>query len=258
MATYVDKFRGYIADVPKVIFDRCDGKRFAFDELTAATVTPQIETTDINAGWSLFPVAVLPGASSFEMNLTLGNFDAELFAMANGQNAYIHRGGADEEVYALATQERYDVPANATIELEHEPIAGTVYIDGLEETDNTTVSEGEFKITGKKIQFAKTDNLTKVEVIYDYATEAMETMITNKQAAIGSAMCIWPVYGSASDCSESDIIGYYVVKVFRARVTTAPGLDTSYKSAATFNIVLTALDAKRNDEACYSAAYIRV
>lgn len=64
MATYVEAFRGYVADVPKVIFKRCDGRKFLFDELTAATVTPTINTTEINAGWSLFPVAVLPGQST--------------------------------------------------------------------------------------------------------------------------------------------------------------------------------------------------
>ena len=33
MATYIEAFRGYVADVPKVVFTRCDGKRFLFDEL---------------------------------------------------------------------------------------------------------------------------------------------------------------------------------------------------------------------------------
>jgi hypothetical protein len=37
------------------------------------------------------------------------------------------------------------------------------------------------------------------------------------------------------------IIGYYIVKVFRARITTVPGMDTSYKSAATFQFELSAL-----------------
>lgn len=54
MATYVEKFGGYVADVPKVIFKRCDGKKFLFDELTAATVTPTINTTEIKfQHWSL-------------------------------------------------------------------------------------------------------------------------------------------------------------------------------------------------------------
>lgn len=64
-------------------------------------------------------------------------------------------------------------------------------------------------------------------------------------------------YDSGEDCTEAGIIGYYYVRVFRARITTMPGFDTSYKSAATFNFTLTALDASRlrNDDKCYVCAY---
>jgi len=47
MATYIEAFRGYVADVPKMIFRRCDGKKFLFDELTAASVTPQLNPMEI-------------------------------------------------------------------------------------------------------------------------------------------------------------------------------------------------------------------
>ena len=47
---------------------------------------------------------------------------------------------------------------------------------------------------------------------------------------------IW--YGSGDDCSEAGVIGYYIVKVFRARITQVPGMDTSYKSAATLTEML--------------------
>ena len=33
MATYNAALKGYVADVQKVIFRRCDGKAYAFDEL---------------------------------------------------------------------------------------------------------------------------------------------------------------------------------------------------------------------------------
>lgn len=252
MATYVEKFAGYIADVPKVIFKRCDGKKFLFDELTAATVTPQINTTEINAGWSLFPVAVLPGQSTFEMNITSGKFDADLFAMANKTDY------ADNAEYALPTAERHEIDSNHQITLIETPIAGSVAIRGMEEVDTAPSKLGEFQVNAetKKVTFYETEEGT-IEVIYDYVKEAEEAIITNKESAIGEATAIWPVYGSGDDCTESSIIGYYVVKVFRARITTVPGLDTSYKSAATFNFVLSALDAKRNDEGCYSTAYFK-
>ena len=64
MATWNERLKGYIADVPRVVFKRCDGAKFSFDELTSASVAADIGTIEINAGDSLFPVAVLPGQST--------------------------------------------------------------------------------------------------------------------------------------------------------------------------------------------------
>ena len=47
MATYNNALKGYVADVPKVIFRRCDGRAYAFDELTAATVSANIDTMNV-------------------------------------------------------------------------------------------------------------------------------------------------------------------------------------------------------------------
>lgn len=49
MATYVDAYKGYIADVPEVWFKRCDNQVFHFDEITQASVNPQTNFTEINA-----------------------------------------------------------------------------------------------------------------------------------------------------------------------------------------------------------------
>lgn len=251
MATYVEALKGYVADVPKVIFKRCDGRKFLFDELTAATVTPQMNPMEINAGWSLFPVAVLPGQSTFEMSITSGKFDAELFSMANATE-YV-----DNADYAMPTAERHEIDANHQITLLETPIEDSVSIKGMEEVDQNP-DAGEFTVDAatKKITFNEAEEGT-IEVIYDYKKAVAEAIIDNKSSAIGEASCIWPVYGSGDDCSESAIVGYYIVKVFRARITTVPGMDTSYKSAATFQFTLSALDAKRNDEGAYSTAYFK-
>ena len=249
MATYVEAFRGYVADVPKVIFKRCDGKKFMFDELTAATVTPNMSPMEINAGWSLFPVAVLPGQSTFEMSITSGKFDADLFSMANATEY------TSNASYAMPTSERHEIASNKITLLET-PIEGSVSIRGMEEVDTAPQTTGTFQVDGKDIKFAAAEEGT-IEVIYDYTKTVYEAIIDNRSSAIGEASCIWPVYGSGDDCSESSIIGYYIVKVFRARITTVPGMDTSYKSAATFQFTLSALDAKRNDEGAYSSAYFK-
>lgn len=249
MATFNAALKGYVADVPRVVFKRCDGNKYYFDELTAATVSANIDTIDVQAGWSLFPVAVLPGSSTFEMNFTSGKFDADLFAMANKTE---YKQNAD---YEMSTGERHEPNADHEIELLETPVEGSIYIAGMQITTEQTIPTGKYKVDGKKITFSADDDIDFVDVVYDYVKEVQEAIITNKESAIGEAVAMWPVYGSGDDCTESAIVGYYVVKVFRARITTMPGMDTSYKSAATFNFVLTALDAKRNDEGAYSTAY---
>lgn len=252
MATYNPYLKGYIADVPKVVFKRCDGFKYNFDELTDATVSANIETTDINAGWSLFPVAVLPGSSTFEMNFTVAKFDAGLFALANAVTE--DKTFVENAEYVMSVGERYDI-ANKKVVLDRQAIDGSIYIAGMEEgTDFTAASSG-----GRTtITFTETPSVAFVDVVYDYTQTAYETVITNKESAIGECVCMWPVYGSGDECTESAIIGYWVVRVFRARVTQQPGMNTSYKSAATFEFNLQALDAKRNDQGAYSVAYWRV
>jgi len=253
MATYNNALKGYVADVPKVIFRRCDGHAYSFDELTAATVSANIETIDINAGWSLFPVAVLPGSSTFEMNFTVGKFDADLFAMANKTDYKTNSN------YAVDTAERHEPDASHQIELLQTPIEGSIYIANMEPitTQSGTVTSGHYLINGKKITFSADDDIDYVDVVYQYTKEVQEAIVTNKESAIGECSCIWPVYGSGDDCTESSIVGYYIVRVFRARITAIPGMDTSYKSAATYQFTLQALDAKRNDEGAYSTAYYK-
>lgn len=58
---YNAALKGYVADVPKIVFRRCDGHAYAFNELTAATVSANIETIDINAGWSLMGIGASYG-----------------------------------------------------------------------------------------------------------------------------------------------------------------------------------------------------
>jgi hypothetical protein len=205
----------------------------------------------MNAGWSLFPVAVLPGSSTFTMNFTSGKFDADLFAMANKTEFKQNTN------YELDTAERYEPNSDHEIELLQTPVADTIYIAGMQATNEQVIPTGKYKVDGKKITFSADDDIDYVDVVYKYVKEVAEAIITNKESAIGEASAIWPVYGSGDDCTESSIVGYYVVKVFRARITTLPGMDTSYKSAATFNFELTALDAKRNDEGAYSTAYFK-
>lgn len=246
MATYVKDFKGYIADVPIAYFKRCDDRRFTFDKLTAASVTPNIQTTDINAGWSLFPVATLPGQSTFEMQLTSGEFNAELFAMANAVEKYT------TATFGVPQTEWLKMDANKKVTLKHTPNDQPVSIKGL----NGSGQAADFTIDGNEITFTEASTET-MEISYEFDEQLEQILIDNKSSAIGECTLEYPVYSSGEDCTEASIIGYYYVRVFLARITAVPGFDASYKSAQTYQFTLTALDAshRRNDEYAYVCAY---
>lgn len=96
-----------------------------------------------------------------------------------------------------------------------------------------------------------------VEVTYQTALAAGADVLysTNRDSVIGEAFLRWPVYSANADCTDSSIKGYVELHVFRCRVTQGPGFDTSYKTAQTNQITLSAVDAKRADDATYSLAY---
>ena len=142
--------------------------------------------TEINAGWSLYPVAYLPGQSTFEMSITSGKFEADLFVMTNATN--------------FETNSAYQVPVTEVltpdganeVDLAHKPITGTVSIAGLEETAQTVVS-GRYKVVDgeiTKIQFAAGDIADTVTVSYFYAAEAQEANIDNRSSAMGEAIMV--------------------------------------------------------------------
>ena len=256
-ATYIPEFQGYIADVPRMWFKRCDGRVFYFDELTQASVTPQVNYTEVNAGWSLFPVAYLPGQSTFEMQVTSGKFEADLFVMTNATKFSANSS------YTVPMTEVLTLDGQNEVALEEDPVAGSVSIAGMEETAQTPTA-GYFKVTAAaganpaKITFAASDvEGGKVEVNYFYYETAQEANITNQSSAMGEAIMVYPVYGNGDDCTDSSIIGHVYVRVYKCRVTAQPGFDASYKTANTFQFTIAAMDAKRSDQACYSIAYIK-
>lgn len=257
MSTYIPAYKGYIADVPRVWFKRCDGRIFYFDEITQANASANVQYTEINAGWSLFPVAYLPGQSTMEISMTSGQFNGELFALANGTNFE-----ADENYETFYTEHLTPDATSHAVTLKHTPKEATVSIAGMTEgtqaADETQEANATFAVDGATVTFPASIE-GPVEISYVYVVDgAHVAMIDNKTSAIGEAVFKWPVYNSGDDCTEASIKGYVIMHVFRCRVTQMPGFDTSYKSAATNSVTWATLDAKRDDDKAYSIAYVGV
>ena len=132
-----------------------------------------------------FHVAVLPGQSTFELSITSGKFDADIFSMANATE-YV-----ENATYAMPTSERHEIASNK-ITLNETPIEGSVAIRGMTEVDAAPTEAGTFQVDGKDVKFSSGEEGT-IEVIYDYEKSVYEAIIDNKSSAIGEASCIWPV-----------------------------------------------------------------
>lgn len=203
------------------------------------------------------------------MQITSGKFEAELFSMANGTAFETNAN------YKMPVKEYGTPDANGEVALGHVPAANSIYIAGLTQVaSSATLASGQYKLKstgsdentlvfymgnpeGSPVVPPDIPTGTDVEIYYEYVeAAAKEALINNTNSAIGEAILVWPVYASSDDCTiQATIMGNVIMKVFRCRVTAAPGFDSSYKSANTFQFSLSAMDPKRNDENVYSIAF---
>lgn len=158
---------------------------------------------------------------------------------------------------------KYEVQAGLTITIPYECKENSVKIRGLEEA--AAAASGNFKVEitaaaedkagSTVITFAEGDVAVGDEVRVSYqrrAVGAQTVAVTTKtQSARGEAWLRYPIYSAGVDCTESAVKAILHVHIWRTRVTQAPGFDTSYKTAATNSITLSAMDAKRPDGQVY-------
>lgn len=257
MASYVEKLNGYIADNPNIDFERCDGKVFSFYEVNTASISDSAESLTINGGQSNFPLAIIDTTRNLEMTFDSSEFTMDMFAMANATDAK-----AADAAYDMLESDLYEVEDDGvTLNIPCKVTTGSVKISGFESAD--AAAEGKFKVeaveaadttpASTKITFA-TNDVKKGDVIRVAYRRVIGTSAhvvevkTNSTTAKGEATFHWPVYSAGTDCTEAAQKGTLHLKVFRVRVTALPGMDNSYKSAATNGVTFTALDPKRADK----------
>lgn len=287
MSTYVPAWKGYIADVPQLWFKRCDGNVYHFDELTQANVQPDQSMIEINAGHSLYPVAYLPGQSTMTIDITSGQFDADLFAMANNakfENGQIELPGDsndlefrirdfEDKIQVKVVMPGFEENKKSSVQfsLNGQDVGEPFEYSGLEDdmVAFMTALANFFPAENRESYVFDMDEPSFIMYYYEMpempanggsisvpdVTNGSVAKFDNKSVAMGEAVLKWPVYASGDDCTESSIKGYLIIRMYRARITQMPGFDTSYKSAATFQFQLSAMDPKRDDGTIYDMFY---
>ena len=213
--------------------------------------------TAVYGGWGKTPLGYVEGDSTMEISFTDAMFYEDLYAIggtgsiATGIDTSVKGGGM------------YTVLTGPKIELPFQVNPTNVQIKGF--TVGDTATAGKFTVTY--------DDVTKISTIAFYAGDvvvgesllvtyerrvakaSVTTVTTTGGSARGSLTLTWAVMSSGDDCTQAAIVGYYHLKVPRVMVTTRPSLDTSRGSAATPNVVFSAIDAHRGDDKWYDLIF---
>lgn len=204
-----------------------------------------------------------------EMQATSGQFNAEIFAMANGQN--------------FKEKAEYYIPFTEVIELKKDVYEYTIHTDtaivtseeaypvaiegmtkgasvsGLEPgtfwvTDSATNADGGFDTKINIGDFTNADGVATMDVTYYVKQNVKQIQIDNKTTAVGELIAKWPVYSSGEEGNAGGVKGHLIMQVYKCRITQMPGFDTSYKSAATNSVTFSTVESRSHEHA-YSIAY---
>jgi len=233
---YIDKYDGYIADVPNIEFVRCDGTVFAYDELTSASMTAGHNMITITGGQGNFPLAYIDTDSTLELTFESAKFTTEIFEMANGVQAV-------QGDFGIRESARYEVVTGLKINLPFEVQEGSVYIRGLEEA--STAGSGKYVVTitqsaaavdgATEIAFYEGDVTVGQTVRVSYKRRIIDAnkvpVKTTSTTAKGELYAHWPLYSDGTSCADASVKGLLHLHIYRCRVTALPGFSNSYKSA---------------------------
>lgn len=159
----------------------------------------------------------------------------------------------------------YEVDSTLKIVLPFEVQQNSVYINGLEET-TATAEAGKFTVTVTTAATPSTEITIftgdaaigdTVRVFYRRRINASShfEIRTDTTAARGELWAHYPLYSSGTDCTDAARKGSLHIFIPRARATTLPGIESSYKSAQTYSVTFSAIDPKRPDLKMYSIFY---
>lgn len=174
---YLEKYNGYLADVPNIEFVRCDGTVFAYDELNSASLTAGHNMITITGGQGNFPLAYIDTDSTLEFTFESSQFTLEIFEMANG----VHQEEGD---FGMLESNRFDVESGLKITIPYEVKSGSVIIRGLQEAAVAATGKFAVAITAST---AATSGSTVVTFYEGDVTVGQTIRVAYQRRVVGSS-----------------------------------------------------------------------
>ena len=232
---YIEKYNGYLADVPNIEFVRCDGTVFAYDELNSASMTAGHNMITITGGQGNFPLAYIDTDSTLEFQFESSQFGLEIFEMANGVSQ-------EEGDFGMLESNRFDVESGLKINIPYEVKENSVIIRGLEEAVaaatgkfSVAITQSTAAVDGKTVITFYEGDVTVGQVVrVAYQRRVVGSskvpVKTTSTTAKGNLFAHWPLYSDGTSCADAAIKAYLHLYIPRVRVTALPGFSNSLTS----------------------------
>ena len=216
--------------------------------------------TAVYGGWGKTPLGFIEGDATMEISYTDAMFYQDMFTVSSAGTTVSRdaqtsvRGGG---VYIVETGPKIEIPFQ--VNLTNIKIAGYTVAGTGTAAAGQPVAAYDSATKKTTITFAADDAVVGEDMLVTYeravAKADVTTITTIGGAARGSLTMTWAVMSAGDDCSQAAVKGYLHLKVPRVMVTTRASLDTSRSTAATPNIVFSAIDAHRGDNKWYDLIY---
>lgn len=241
--------KGFIIDAPKVLLETASGNSHLATS-AQGQVTFGGEDVEIMGGWSFYNLARIDTKKTLTISLTDAQWDVDTLWLASGGA----KSTAASSFYYFGTS--YTVDASLyTITIPYVVEANSIEInDYTEETGvGATPDTSEFTVSIGATTTTVTFHSSKASAVlypsFTVATGATTNILTTQTtdfAAAGEAVIQFPLYSDA-DATDSTIIAYVQIKVYKVKIMPTYDFSGQYKSASQFKLDLEGLDPRRTD-----------
>lgn len=215
-------------------------KVIALSKLKNVSIEATASDEKIYGGDSPYPFASFPKEKSITVSAENAEFDMKLLNVTQGANLTVGAVKFDEVTEVI-------VPADGQVNLEFEPIANSVIIDGFT-LGTTTPTAGQFVVDGTDaslLKFHATDAGKEVVIVYQRTSGATtNTMSIYKETLAKPFKFIHrlPVYDA-----DNAVVGHSQLIVYKAKSNNQFSFGLQPQTAFAPKVDLEALDAKRPD-----------